>query len=171
LATPSGGRFPVLLILAAFQAIRDFFAVDWTVEFQGINVADAAAGASGDITLRSGERVLLAAEITERPVDRSRVVATFSTKIAPNAIEDYLFFVRFADLDEAARTQTRQYFAQGHEVNFLEIKDWILMSLATMGTRGRTEFNQHLMELLDAPDIPQSLKMAWNAQVNRLVGG
>jgi len=171
LATPSGGRFPVLLVLAAFRAIRDFFGVDWTIECQGINVADAAAGAGGDITVRSGQRVLLAAEITERPVDRNRVVATFSTKIAPNAIEDYLFFISLAGLDEAARTQAQQYFAQGHEVNFLEIKDWILMSLATMGTGGRAQFNQHLLELLDTTDVPQPLKMAWNAQLNRLVGG
>ena len=171
LATPSGGRFPVLLVLAAFRAIRDFFGVDWTVESQGINVADAAAGARGDITVRSGEGVLLAAEITERPVDRNRVVATFSTKIAPSSIEDYLFFVRLADLEEAARAQARQYFAQGHEVNFLEIKDWILMSLATMGTHGRAVFNRTLTELLDGPDVPRSLKVAWNSQVNRLVGG
>jgi hypothetical protein len=158
LTAPSGGRFPVLLVLAAFRAIRDFFGVDWTVEFQGINVADAAAGAGGDITVRSGERVLLAAEITERPVDRNRVVATFNTKIAPSAIEDYLFLVRLADLDEAARAQARHYFAQGHEVNFLDIKDWILMSLATMGTRGRALFNRNLMELLDEPDVPRPLK-------------
>lgn len=171
LATPSGGRFPALLTVAAFRTIRDFFGADWVVDFQEINVADAAAGAGGDITVTSGGRVLLAAEITERPLERSRVVATFNTKIAPNAIEDYLFFVHLAHLDEGARAQAQQYFAQGHEVNFLEIKDWIVMSLATMGTRGRAIFNGRLMELLDAPDVPQLLKMAWNTQIDRLVGG
>jgi hypothetical protein len=45
------------------------------------------------------------------------------------------------------------------------------MSLATMGTRGRAIFNGKLMELLDAPDVPQLLKMAWNTHIDRLVGG
>jgi hypothetical protein len=82
LATPSGGRFPVLLVTAAFSTIKDFFGLDWDVRAQGINVADAAAGVGGDITIMQGGRTLLAAEITERPLDRSRVVSTFNTKIA-----------------------------------------------------------------------------------------
>lgn len=169
LATPSGGRFPVLLVVAAFRTIREFYSLDWVIEFQGINVSDAASGAGGDITISSAGRTLLAAEVTERRLDRNRVVSTFNTKIAPNGIEDYLFFVRLASLDPAARVQAAQYFAQGHEVNFLEIEEWVVMSLATMGAKGRAIFNHELMELLDGPDIPRSLKMAWNMHVDRLL--
>jgi hypothetical protein len=39
LATPSGGRFPVLLVTAAFSTIKHFFGLDWEVTAQGINVA------------------------------------------------------------------------------------------------------------------------------------
>ncbi|MGO9113274.1 MAG: restriction endonuclease, SacI family [Thermoguttaceae bacterium] len=169
LDTPSGGRFPVLLIVAALYTIRDFFSLDWVVEHQGINVADAAAGVGGDITVSRGGSVVFAAEVTERPLDRDRVVATFNTKIAPNGIEDYLFFVPIPQLSDAARAQARQYFAQGHEVNFLGVRDWVIMSLATMGARGRSFFNQHLMRLLDAADVPKSVKMGWNNQVNQLL--
>jgi hypothetical protein len=56
-------------------------------------------------------------------------------------------------------------------VNFLEVKDWILMSLATMGARGRSLFNQALAQLLDGADVSRSLKVAWNAPVSHLVGG
>jgi len=169
LGTPSGGRFPVLLVAATFGAIKEFFGLDWQVVCQGINVADAASGAGGDIMITGAGQILMAAEVTERPVDKSRVVATFNTKIAPTGIEDYLFFVSLSKVAPEAKRQAHQYFAQGHEVNFLEIKDWILMSLATMGARGRATFNRILIDLLDGSDMPRTLKVAWNKQVTKIV--
>jgi hypothetical protein len=170
LTVPSGGRLPVLLVVATFRSIKEFFNLDWEIESQGINVADAAAGVGGDITISMAGQVLLSAEVTERDIDRNRVAATFNTKIAPNAIDDYLFFVRLAGVDPSARILARQYFTQGHEVNFLEIKEWILMSLATMGRRGRHRFNKILVELLDSPEIPRNVKVGWNNQIAALVG-
>ncbi len=168
LATPSGGRFPVLLVVATLIAIKEFFAQDWTISWQGINVADNASGAGGDITIAAKDRTLLAAEVTERPVDRSRVVATFNTKIAPAGLEEYLFFLKGTEPAPEARQQAQRYFSQGHELNFVEIKEWILMSLATMGRTGRAIFNKVLAELLDGPEVPRTLKVAWNDQISRL---
>ncbi len=165
LSTPSGGRFPMLLAISAFQAIKEFFDLDWDIAWQGINVADTASGVGGDITVVKDGQVIMAVEVTERAVDRSRVVATFNAKIAPSGIEDYLFFVRSSDIDPAAQQQARQYFAQGHEVNFVEIKAWILALLATIGRQGRDGFNRSLVELLESPDIPGTMKVAWNEQI------
>ena len=162
LAVPSGGRFPVMLVLAAFSAVQEFFGLNWVIESQGINVPDAASGAGGDITIRVDGRVAMAAEVTERTVDRSRVVATFNTKIAPTAIEDYLFLVKDSNQDTGALEQARQYFSQGHDVNFVEIQKWIVMTLATLGRKGRETFIGHLACRIDAEDVPKSLKMAWN---------
>jgi hypothetical protein len=170
LTVPSGGRLPVLLVVATFLSIKEFFDLDWAIDYQGINVADMAAGAGGDITISKAGQVLMSAEITERDIDPSRVAATFNTKIAPKGIEDYLFFVRLAGVDPHARELARQYFAQGHEVNFIEIKEWILMSLATMGRQGRDTFNKTLTTLLDAPEIPRNVKVGWNTQIAELVG-
>jgi len=170
LSTPSGGRFPVFLVEAAFNTIIQFFMLDWTVAVQGINVADSASGQTGDITIRSGDRVVMAAEVTERTVDRNRVVTTFNTKIAPTGIEDYLFFVRLDGLTSDTKRQAQQYFSQGHEVNFVDVGDWILMSLATMGRKGRELFGRALLSLVDADDVPRSLKVAWNAEIAKLVG-
>jgi len=170
LASASGGRSPVLLVVATFKAIKEYFELDWEISYQGINVADRASGVGGDVTIKSRGRVVMAAEITERPVDRSRVVATFNTKIAPAGIEDYLFFAKPATLAPEARKQALQYFSQGHEVNFIEIKTWILMVLATMGKKGRGLFNQILLALLEGPDVPNSLKVTWNELITRLTG-
>ncbi len=163
LGTASQGRFPVILLVATFKAINEYFGQNWSVEMQGINEADSPSGAGGDITIKSGDETVLVAEVTERPINLSRVVATFQTKISPHQIEDYLFFIKPNGASVEARQQAHQYFAQGHEVNFLEVKTWILMALATMGRKGRKIFNQHLIELLGADDIPRTLKVAWNA--------
>ena len=159
---------PVILVVAAFRTIKDYFGLDWVIDYQGINVADAASGVGGDITITREGRIIFAAEVTERPLERSRIVATFNTKIAPRGIEDYLFFVRPETLAEDARQQARQYFAQGHEVNFLEIKNWVLMALATMGRRGREIFNRILVAFIDSPEMPRSVKVAWNDQISQL---
>ncbi len=169
LATASGGLFPVLLAVAMFNSIKDFFALDWVVAWQGINVADAASGAGGDITIRKDGKTLLAVEVTERLVDKNRVVGTFNTKIASAGIEDYLFFLGTPGATSDAKLQAQQYFAQGYEVNFVNIKEWILMLLATMGKSGREIFNGHLTELLAGADAPQALKVNWNQQIEALV--
>ena len=168
LNTPSGGRLPVILVVAALLTIRDYFGVDWDIDYQGINVADSQSGVGGDITITQNDRIVLAAEVTERPLELSRVISTFNTKIAPLGIENYLFFIRPEKLSEEARQQGRQYFAQGHEMNFLEIKTWVLMSLASMGKQGREIFNSHLLVLIGDASIPRTLKVAWNDYITAI---
>lgn len=171
LATPSGGRFPVFLVVAAFRTLKTHLQLPWDISWQGINVADAASGAGGDVTIRTGDKLLLAAEVTERPMDQARVEATFRSKIAVQGMQDYLFFVDLARLQPGAIEQARQYFAQGHEVNFVEVKNWILMTLATLGQSGRRVFMGNLVELLDSPDTPKSMKVAWNDTLAALASG
>ncbi len=170
LGHPSGGRFPVVLISAMLHALKDKFATDWVIEVQGINVADRASGAHGDIVVRSGDRIVLAAEVTERRVDRSRVVATFNTKIGPAGLGDYVFFVQPAP-EEDARRQVARYFSQGHEISFLDMRDWLLMMLPTIGREGREAFNRRILEELDAPQVPQALRVAWNDHTSAVIEG
>jgi hypothetical protein len=171
LKMPSGGRFPVFLIVSTFQSIKDAYGLDWEIDFHGINVADKATGASGDVTVRTKGSVFLAAEITERIVDRERVVATFDTKIAPKSIEDYLFLVLEKSQDPGVLEQAKKYFAQGHEVNFLQIKGWIVSILSILGSHGRSIFLNSLAEYLDNVDIPKALKIAWNDTIQRIAAG
>ena len=167
IAIPSGGRFPMYLVEAALKGIRERFNLGWEIEVQGINVADAAGGAGGDVTVRENGAIAFAAEVTEREVSAERVVATFQTKIALNAIADYLFLITDG-VAEQARTQARAYFMQGHEVNFIQITDWIHQTLVTVGAAGRAAFFAALMERLEDEETPTALKTAWNAEVDRL---
>ena len=168
LETPSGGRFPVLLVAAGFITFKEYMGLDWDVSLQGINVADTASGAGGDISIESKGKVLMTAEVTERTVDRSRIIATFNTKISPQGLEDYLFFVKSSDADPTAIQQMRQYFAQGHEVNFVAIKEWLMMVLATVGRKGREIFNQTFADMLENSDVPTALRVGWNSLVEEL---
>ena len=165
----SGGLMPVLLAVAMFQTIRDCFELDWEIEWQGINVADQASGVGGDITIKRDASVVLAVEITERLIDRSRVVSTFNTKIAPHGIEDYLFFFSGVAPKDDAREVAKQFFAQGHEINFVPVKDWVMTTLATIGPRCRRIYTEAVLALLRERTVPSALKVAWNDQIRALV--
>ena len=167
LATQSGGRFPVFMVEATFTAIRDAFGLDWDIVVQGINVADGASGAGGDIEIKRRGGVILAVEITERVIDKHRVQTTFQTKIAPKGIEDYLFLVTDNPEDEAIH-QARQYFSQGHEVNFVDIQTYILMMLVSIGNEGRDCFNRILTKRISKIDTPATLKVTWNDHISKI---
>jgi len=168
LARASGGRMPVILVVAMLRTIRNAFKLEWEIQFAGINVADAAAGALGDVTILEDGRVLMALEITERPVEASRVQATFRSKIATSGVVDYLFMVDRTRVAPEAYEEARKYFAQGYEVNFINVATWIPMSLATLGAAGRVTYNAQLTELIEAPGVPNTVKTGWNEEVLKL---
>jgi hypothetical protein len=168
LRTPSGGRIPVILVVAMLETIKAVFKLDWEIEYGGINVADAAAGASGDIAVTSAGVPVMILEVTERPVQASRVQSTFRTKIATSGVVDYLFLVDLDRVSPDAVEEARKYFAQGYEVNFVDVSTWVLMSLATMGVAGRSEYNTSLTKLFGDPELPNAVKVGWNDEVLKL---
>jgi hypothetical protein len=170
LSAKSGGRFPLLIVVAALTALKESLHAAWTIEWQEINVADSPSGAVGDVTLKVGSDVLLAAEITERIVDHGRLVATFNSKIAPSAMRDYLFFTT-QDPPSDTHAQANRYFAQGHEISFLDIREWVRNILGVMGSDGRTVFNNTIVTLMENFRVPQAVKAAWNEAVDHVIGG
>jgi hypothetical protein len=169
LQVPSGGRLPVLLAFAMFLTLKQCFSLNWSIEWQGINVADRASDVGGDITIRSNGDIILAVEVTERAIDRARVLSTFSTKILRHGISDYLFFFASTGPTQDARALARQYLGQGHDISFLPVKDGLISTLGTIGPRCRAEFTVLFLAQLNSPDIPATLKLAWNAQIRRLL--
>ncbi|MGE0224157.1 MAG: restriction endonuclease, SacI family [Acetobacteraceae bacterium] len=169
LQTQSGGRWPVILSVAMFQTLKHAFNLDWQIEWQGINVADRASDVGGDITVRSSGQPILAVEVTERPIDHARVEATFRTKILPQRLTDYSFFHGDVPPTPHARALARRYFAQGHDISFLAVKDWLVNALATMGTHHRPDFTSQVIAMLRDRDVPGSLRLTWNAKVRMLL--
>jgi hypothetical protein len=168
LDTPSGGLLPVLLTVAIFTALKEVYHLPWQIESQGINVADAASGAGGDVTVSVEGKTVIAVEVTERTIEESRVRSTFLTKILPNKIEDYLFLFSGEKPSEQARTRAMSYFAQGHEVNFILLQPWLMTFLTTLGSDGRTVFTDCIIEALGKNEVSASIKVAWNDIVREL---
>ena len=171
LDSPSGGRLPVYMVVATFQAVSKRFSLGWDIQWQGINVADSASGVGGDIQVMTGDSTILVAEVTERTVDRSRIVATFNSKVGPYGINDYLYFVGDKSQPEEAMEQARRYFALGHEINFVVVADWIKAVLATLSGIGRSFYIEALLELMDQADTPVAVKSTWNDSVSRVIAG
>lgn len=171
LQTQSGGLIPVVLVVAILSTIKSCFSLKWEIEFQGINVSDKASGAGGDVTVTLAGQTILAIEVTERPIEKARVVSTFNTKVVRAGIQDYLFVYSNALPTEDARKIARTYFSQGHEMNFVQVKDWILNNLATLGARCRGLFTKELLALLNTREVPASVKIAWNDIVRKVVAG
>jgi SacI restriction endonuclease len=169
LQIPSGGLLPVLLSVAMFQTLKECFHLDWEVEWQSINVADRASGVGGDVTIKSSGKTILSVEVTERSIDRNRVVSTFNTKIAAHGVEDYLFLFGDTAPEPEARAAAQQYFGQGHDISFLPVVSWLLNCLGTVGARCRKIFSEKALALLDQPTVPAHVKIAWNEKHTALL--
>lgn len=169
LAVPSNGRIPMMLSIALLRTVRDCFDLKWEIEHQGINVADKASGAVGDITVKLEGKVLLAVEVTERKIDNDRVASVFEEKIGPASLPDYLFVFTNIEPTTAAKAAARSYFSIGHEVNFVSVSQWIDHVLATVGTNCRNIFKSHMSVLLADLETPKALRVAWNECLKQVV--
>ena len=169
LAVPSGGLIPVLIVVATLETIKNGYGLPWDISRQGINESDAATGAGGDVTVRVEGEVLLAIEVTERPIGRERVIATFNTKIVPNGLKDYLFAYTDTAPAEEAKSVARGYFAQGHEVNFLQIAEWVVNILISFGAQHRQRFIHVMADELSKRTVPVAVKLAWNNIITKIV--
>ncbi|MCS7137542.1 MAG: restriction endonuclease, SacI family [Candidatus Caldarchaeum sp.] len=167
LSKRSGGIVPLLLAVALLEAVSKTYQLGWKIEWQGINVSDRASGVGGDITVREGERIVMAIEVTERVIDPSRVEATFQSKISPLGIHDYLFAFTEAYPTPEAHRIAYVLFAQGHEVGFVRVSDWIYHNLATAGAKGRGAFLESLVGLFE--QAPAAVKTLWNESVQQLL--
>jgi len=167
LSRPSGGFFPVILVVALLQTVAEIYHLDWEIKWQGINVADRTQGAGGDVTVLEKGEIRIAFEVTERKIDKNRVDSIFHSKIAPLEIKDYLFVFTEEEPEEEAQLLARHLFAQGHEVGFVQVKDWIFYNLSTAGIKGREIFLQGLLKLLE--ETPAMIKTIWNEQLRSLL--
>ncbi|MGB3906243.1 MAG: restriction endonuclease, SacI family [Anaerolineae bacterium] len=169
LQMPSGGLFPVVLVLSMVETMNHVFSLSWEVEHQGINVADMAAGVPGDITITQNGSPLLSIEVTERPVNDSRVQGTFRDKISAMGVLDYGFLVHLETIGHEAREQAEKYFAQGYDVNFVDINEWLSNTLFTVGRKGRKFCQDRLIQHLGQDQVPRVLKVAWNEEMEKLI--
>ncbi|MGH9783475.1 MAG: restriction endonuclease, SacI family [Terriglobia bacterium] len=166
----SGGRIPAMLATAMFQTINECYNLGWDVDFQGINVADKASGAVGDIAIKKHGVVLIGVEVTERTVDQGRVTLIFDQKVSPSGLNDYLF-VTTTTPDAGANEAARNYTGVGHEMNFVDLEPWLRNNLATIGQPCRAIFQSKMIDLLTKQGVPADLRVAWNSKMDSAIAG
>ena len=165
----SGGLLPVLITVAFFQMLSEHYSLHWDVFYQGINVADSAAGAEGDVTIKVNGTTILAIEITERPLDQRRIVSTFNTKIILNDVKEYLFIYTHTVPDESAQQAARNLFSRGYEINFVNIVEMIKNNFLVLPASAREVFTNKLMILLESRDVAAAIKIKWNDSVKAVL--
>jgi hypothetical protein len=165
----SGGRIPSLLATALFQTIGECHALGWEVEFQGINVADKASGAVGDITIRKDGAIILGVEVTERPIDQARVTLTFNQKVSPSSLTDYLFITTATPKEEALAI-AHSYTGVGHEMNFVLLDPWLIHNLSIVGPACRALFQAKMIALISAQGTSADIRVAWNNKMDEALG-
>src|SRR5438477_4407224 len=168
LNTPSGGLLPVLIAVALLSTINKCYSLEWKIEWQGINESDSASGAGGDVTITKNGENLCVLEITERSIDSSRVTSTFNSKIVKKGISNYLFVYTNNKPSYETKNTAGRYFAQGHEINFIQILEWTWNNLATLRSACRDSFLEELINLIAKNDISSSLKVKWNEIIRGL---
>lgn len=169
LTIPSGGLIPMLLTEALFCTINEQFSCGWEVIRQGINAADGATGAPGDVTIKKDNVVIKAIEVTERPIHQARVDSTFSTKIIIHNIRDYLFLYTGIEPEDGCFQSAKRYFAQGYDINFCNLNDLIISVFIAGDSSTRESFSNKMVSLLSSSEVPASVKTAWNQVINAIL--
>ena len=158
----SGGLIPMLITEAIFDTINEQHNCSWEIARQGINAADGATGAAGDVTIIKDGVVVKAIEVTERPIGETRVVTTFNTKITTSDVKDYLFVYTSTTPDDGAYTAASTYFAQGYDINFIKLSNFVISVFIAGSANTRVIFMNKMLGLLRQPDVPAAVKTAWN---------
>jgi hypothetical protein len=102
-------------------------------------------------------------------VDAARVRATFAVKIAPSGLTEFVFGIHSQRLDPEASQLVERYFAQGYDVNFVDIQEWLFNNLGAVGVRGRQLFQEGIRHPLGGVGIPKALKQFWSEKIGKLV--
>ena len=158
----SGGLIPMLISEAIFDTLNTQFNCQWKIERQGINAADGATGAPGDITIYKEDKIIKAIEVTERPIEETRVITTYNTKISISGVNDYLFIYTSTTPSDAAYSAAKTYFAQGYDINFVRLSNLVISTFIAGNADTRTIFMDKMLNLLHQPGIPAIVKTAWN---------
>jgi len=165
----SGGLLPVLVTVAFFQTLAEHYSLAWDISWQGINVADNATGAEGDVTIKSGGTTVLAIEITERLLDQRRIISTFNTKIIHNDVKEYLFIFTNTEPDDGARQTARNLFSQGYDINFVNVVEMIINNFLVLPVAARDIFTNKMIALLESREVPATIKVIWNESVKAVL--
>ena len=167
LDTPSGGLRPLAVTTALLRTIGMAFGLFSHVEGQGINEADAAGGAPGDVLCYchdDPERLCLVVEVKDIDLTLAHVQSsTRKAKQADVGLTSLLFAVPAVRLSdrEAIETLTRREWAAGLNVYTTSVVPLMEAALMLLGDGWRVDLLRAIGAELDVRQ-DQSARRAWH---------
>ncbi len=160
----SGGEAPLLAATALFRVIGRRFSLFDSVMRQGINEADSATGASGDIQCFRGEppQVVLSVEVKDRELTLLELNSSI-TKARQAGVTELLFAapaVSQADAEEAQK-RIREEWAQGTNVYRLSLAELLHSVIAFVGEAARVELLREIGNEINATAGQPLLRTRW----------
>lgn len=176
LDTPSGGFRPLAVATALLDTIGRAFGLFSHVEAQGINEADAAGGAPGDVLCYchdDPERRCLVVEVKDIELTLAHVQAsTRKAKQADVGLKTLLFAVPAVRLSdrEAIETLTRREWASGLNVYTTGVVPLMGSAFLLLADRWRIDLLRAISAELDERQ-DQAARRAWHDLLNNLQEG
>ena len=167
LDTPSGGLRPLAVTTALLRTIGTAFGLFSHVEGQGINEADAAGGAPGDVLCychADPERLCLVVEVKDIDLTLAHVQSsTRKAKQADVGLTSLLFAVPAVRLSdrEAIEALTRREWAAGLNVYTTSVVPLMEAALMLLGDGWRLDLLRAIGAELDVRQ-DQSARRAWH---------
>ena len=147
-----GGLRPLIVTTALMQTLGEAFSIFTRVESQGLNEADVASGAPGDVLCYGADDELaLAVEVKGHGLTYLELEATI-LKARSTGVENILFAtpeIAFSDR-EAVEAKINDEFAMGSNVHQISITDLVRATFSLLGEDWRVKFIKSICDELDA---------------------
>ena len=160
----SGGEAPLIAATALFRIIGGRFSLFDSVSRQGINEADSATGASGDIQCSRGDppEMVLSVEVKDRALTLVELNSSI-TKARQAGVTELLFAApALAQADEAnAEKRIHEEWAQGTNVYRLSLAELLRVALALAGEEARVILFREIGNEINATATQPALRTRW----------
>ncbi len=165
LADSSGGLRPLVVATALMRIFGEGFSLFSRVESQGINEADAASGALGDIMCHAEDgNILLAIEVKDRELTLTDTDASIrKSRQSGDSLSNLLFAApRIRQHDrESIETSIQSAWATGLNIYHVDIVDFATHGLVLLDESWRPKFLREIGLELDTRGDPVH-RRSWN---------
>lgn len=165
LADSSGGLRPLVVATALMRIFGEGFSLFSRVESQGINEADAASGAPGDIMCHAEDgKILLAIEVKDRELTLTDTDASIrKSRQSGDSLSNLLFAApRIRQHDrESIETSIQSAWATGLNIYHVDIVDFATHGLVLLDESWRPKFLREIGRELDTRGDPVH-RRSWN---------
>ncbi len=164
LAFPSGGEASLVVVAALLRVLASATGLFERVQRQGINEADTASGAPGDVLcFRSGDPVpALAVEVKDRSLTLVELNTTIQ-KARQARVTEVLFATKPPQVSDqpAVEARIREEWGQGTSVYQIDIPDMMRAMFPMLGPEALVEFLREIGADFDARAVQPSLRTTW----------